>query len=88
MINIKDFVSRLPKLDKKIIQKHLQRWRLQHCIHYNINSVNPLYLIISNADGYVEENNQNKYLGKEIVIAKLTKLWDEIKYLIETINEG
>ena len=36
----------------------------------------------------MEENNQNKYLVKEIVIAKLTKLWDEIKYLIETINEG
>ena len=62
MINIKDFISSLPKLDKKIIQKQLQRWRLQHCIHYNINSINPLYLIISNADGYIEENNQNKYL--------------------------
>ena len=36
----------------------------------------------------MEENNQNKYLVKEIVIAKLTKLWDEIEYLIETINEG
>ena len=30
----------------------------------------------------MEENNQNKYLVKEIVIAKLTKLWDEVKYLL------
>ena len=70
MINIKDFISSLPKLDKKIIQKQLQRWRLQHCIHNNINSINPLYLIISNADGYMEENNQNKYLVFLLQMAK------------------
>ena len=28
----------------------------------NINSVNPLYLIIGKADGSIEENNENKYL--------------------------
>ena len=28
----------------------------------NINSVNPLYLIINEVDGYVEEINGNKYL--------------------------
>ena len=28
----------------------------------NINSVNPLYLIIGKANGYVEENNGNNYL--------------------------
>ena len=27
-----------------------------------INSVNPLYLIIGEVDGYIEENNGNKYL--------------------------
>ena len=27
----------------------------------NINSVNPLYLIIGEVDGYIEENNENKY---------------------------
>ena len=70
MINIKDFISSLPKLDKKIIQKQLQRWRLQHCIYYNINSINPLYLIISNADGYMEENNQNKSLVFLLQMAK------------------
>ena len=28
----------------------------------NINSVNPLYLIIDKADGYIEEKNGSKYL--------------------------
>ena len=42
----------------------------------------------------MEENNENKYLvststnGNKIVPAKFTKLWDEIKHLIETIIEG
>ena len=42
------------------------------------------------ADGYIEENNGNKYLvftstdGNKKVLAKFTKLWDEIKHLIES----
>ena len=28
----------------------------------NINSINPLYLIIGEVDGYIEESNENKYL--------------------------
>ena len=28
----------------------------------DINSVNPLYRRITNADGYIEEENENKYL--------------------------
>ena len=30
--------------------------------HVKINSVNPLYLIIGELDGYIETNNGNKYL--------------------------
>ena len=60
----------------------------------NVNSVNLLYLIIGKADGYIEENNGKKYLvftftdGNKKVLAKFTKLWDEIKPLIEPIREG
>ena len=43
----------------------------------NIFSVNPFYLVVNTADGHIEENNGSKYL---------TRFWDEIKYLIETIN--
>ena len=59
-----------------------------------INSVNPLYLIIGEVDGYNEENNGNKYLTfastdkDKKVLEKCTKLWDEIKYHIQTINAG
>ena len=58
----------------------------------NINSVNPLYLIIGDVDGYIEENYRNKYLNfastdkNKKVLEKYTKLWDEIKYHIQTTN--
>ena len=48
-----------------------------------INSVNPLYLIIGEVDGYIEENNGNKYLTfastdqNKKVLEKYTKLWNE-----------
>ena len=61
---------------------------------YNsINSVNPLYLIISEVDGYIEETNGNKYLtfastGKnKEVLTKYTELWGGIKNLIEKIDD-
>ena len=77
-------------------------WYLQYWLHHskkidnfeNTNSVNPLYLIIGKVDGYIEENNGSRYLvftstdGNKKVLAKFIKLWDEIKYLIETINGG
>ena len=57
--------------------------------HVKINSVNPLYLIIGEVDGYTEENNENKYLTfastdkNKKVVEKYTELWDEIKYHIQ-----
>ena len=62
--------------------------------YLNINSVNPLYLIIDEVDGYIERKNGNKYLildstdkNKKVLI-KYTKLWDGIKNSIEKINNG
>ena len=47
-----------------------------------------MYLIIGEADGYIEEKDGDKYLifvstdkNKE-VLTKYAELWDEIKYLI------
>ena len=60
--------------------------------YINIHSVNPLYLIIDKVDGYIEENNENKYLilaftekKKKRSINKIHKTlgWD----LIEKIND-
>ena len=65
----------------------------------NINSVNPLHLIIGELDGYIdcnssEESNGNIYLTfvstekhKE-VLKKYTQLWNGDKYLIKTIHVG
>ena len=53
-----------------------------------------MYVITGKANGYIEENNGNKYLvfistdDNKNILAKLTKLWDDIKHFIETINEG
>ena len=58
----------------------------------NINSLNPLYLIIGEVDGYIEEGNGNKYLTfastdkSQEVFTTYTELWDEVKYQIKIIN--
>ena len=55
----------------------------------NINSVNPVYLIIGEVDGYIEGNNGNKYLTfastnkNKKLLKTYKKLWDEIKYHIK-----
>ena len=67
MINIKYFNPSLIKIGKKSYKNFGI-----YCIGYitmkdsdlvKINSVNPLYLIIGKVDGYIEENNRNKYLS-------------------------
>ena len=82
---------------QKITQKH---WYLSYWIHHkesisdceNINSANPLNLIIGDVDGYIQKSNRNKYLtfsstdNNKKVLEKYTKLSDEIKYHIQTIN--
>ena len=96
MINIKDFDSLLIKIDKKSYENigiyhigYITIKSISDC--ENINSVNPLYLIIGNVDGYTEESNGNKYLTfsstdkNKKVLEKYTKLCNEIKYHIQTI---
>ena len=62
--------------------------------YVRINCVNLLYLITREADESIEEKNGNKYLisadtdKNKKVLEKYTKLWDEIKYHIKTINGG
>ena len=60
----------------------------------NINSVNPLYLMINEMIGHFEEKNENKYLvlddvdeNKE-VSKKYKEVWEGVKKEIETINGG
>ena len=47
-------------------------------------SVNPLYIIFRNANGYFKEINKSKYLtvSKTLVKKKEEKLWGKIRDLI------
>ena len=60
----------------------------------NINSVNPLHLMVNEMIGHFEEKNENKYLvfddideNKE-ASKKYEKVWEGVKKEIETINGG
>ena len=99
MMNIEDSDSNLLKIDKKSY-KNIDIYNIGYITrksirdYENIHSVNPLYLIVGEADGYIEEKNRNKYLifaftdENKKVLEKYTDLWNEIKYLIKTINSG
>ena len=66
-IYLKTFDSKNLKLDKKTY-KDLDVYNIGYVAikkigcGYNVNSVNPLYLRINNASGYIEEINKDKYL--------------------------
>ena len=67
MINIENFDSSLIKIDKKTYKNigiyNIGYITIKRISDYEyINSVNPLYLIIGKVDGYLGENNGNKYL--------------------------
>ena len=67
MINIKKFDSNLLKINKKSY-KDIGIYNIGYITikeiddYENIYSVNPLYLIIDHASGYIEEKGVNKYL--------------------------
>ena len=99
VINIEDFDSNLLKIDKKSY-KNIGIYNIGYITikkiddYEDIYIVNPLYLIIGEVDGFIEEKNGSKYLvfdstdeNKE-VLTKYTEIWDGIENEIETINGG
>ena len=62
MINIKYFVSNLLKIDKKLYKNNYIYYAryitITDTYYVNINSVNSLYLIINETDGYIEEKKE------------------------------
>ena len=99
-IDLKDFDAKLLKIDKN----DYNEIDIYYFIGYvtikkngdydNINSVNPLYLMINEMIGHFEEKNENKYLvldeideNKE-VLNRYKEVWEGIKKEIETINGG
>ena len=67
IVNIKNFEPNLLKIDKKSYKNigiynigYITTKKNDDC--ENIYSVNPLYLLVNYANGYIEEKGVNKYL--------------------------
>ena len=67
IIDLEHFNSDMLKIDRKSYKSidiynigYVTIKKIGDC--KDINSVNPFYLRITNADGYTEEENENKYL--------------------------
>ena len=67
IINLKNFESKLLEIDKNSYKNiglynvgYITIKKIDDC--ENIYSVNPLYLLINHASGYIKEENENKYL--------------------------
>ena len=98
VINIKDFEPNLLKIYKKSYKStdiyYIGYITVKDSYYVRINSVNPLYLIISEIDGYIKEKKWSKYLvfdsanENNEALKKYNELWDRIKNEIETINSG
>ena len=87
LINLKDFDPKLLKLDKKS-SIDISIYYID-CVtkkpEYNINSENPLYLLISKLDGFIEEKKGSKYLNIALidsnndVLIEYAEVWRGIK---------
>ena len=99
IIDLKKFDARLLKVDKKSY-KNIGIYNIGYITikkiddYENIYSVNPLYLIIAHASGYIEEKGVNKYLvfdstdeNKEL-LKKYNDVWNGIKNKIEEVSSG
>ena len=88
----------------KIDKKHYKRINIFYIGYITIKkvddcesiySVNPLYLLVNHASGYIEEKNGNKYLifddsvnENKKLLKKYADVWDGIKNEIKAINGG
>ena len=97
IIDLKDFEAKLLKINKKLY-KNIDIYYTGYITikkiddYESIYSVNPLYLRINHASGYIEEKNGNKYLifdsvdENKKVFKKYGDVWDGIKNKIKAIN--
>ena len=67
--------------------KKIDDWEKIYC-------VNPLYLLINHASGYIEEENENKYLivgytdeNKEL-LKRYNDVWNGVKNKIKKVRSG
>ena len=99
IIDLKNLDARLLKIDKKSFKDigiynigYITIKKIDDC--ENINSMNPLYLLIDHASGYIKEKGVNKYLvfdstdEKKELLKKYNDIWNGIKYKIKKINSS
>ena len=99
IINLKNFDPILLKINKKSNKDigiynigYIKIKKIDDC--ENIYSVNPLYLLINHASGYIEEKGVNKYLifdstdENEELLKKYNDVWNGIKSKIEEVSSG
>ena len=87
LINIKDFDARLLKLDKKKTSVGLGIYYIGYVTkkpEWNVNSVNPFYLMINRIDGFIEEKNGDKYLNFSDTDRNIEVLKNTQKYGMES----
>ena len=84
------------KIDKKC-SKNIAIYYIEYITKkdgYKINSRNPLYLIVGEIDGFIEEKEGCKYLNIALtdsnseVLKEYAEIWSGIKDLINKINDG
>ena len=97
IIDIEHFDAKLLQIDQKSYKDinifnigYVTKKKIGNCM--NINSVNPLYLGITHANGYIEEKDMNKYLvfnstdkNKEL-LKKYNDVFNGIKDKIKEID--
>ena len=88
IIDIKHFDAGLLKTDKKSYKGigiynigYITKKKIDDC--EKIYSVNPLYLLISHANGYIEEKGVNKYLVFDSVDENKELLKNTMMFLME-----
>ena len=94
IINLEKFNPSLLKLDKKSVMD-INIYYIGYVTkkpEYNINRVNPLYLLIRELDGFIDEKNGSKYLNINLTdsnndaLIKYAEVWSGIKDQIKKIN--
>ena len=87
LINIKNFDPKLLKLHKKSFSD-ISMYYIGYVTketEYNINSVNPLYLLVDEIDGFIKEKEGDKYLnialtdGNSEVLKNMQKFGGELR---------
>ena len=96
LINLKDFDPKLLKLDKKS-SMDISIYYIDYVTktpECNIDSVNLLYLLIGELEGFIEKKEASKYLNISLtynnndVLTKYAEVWSGIKDKIKKINDG